>query len=165
MLKRITLEFTTDVVSAIVDLYKSNPEYLTYSKAKIMALTTAHIFKVKVRILITGDRNWSDKKFMKRVLSNYDANNCVLVHGNCRGADTIAGDVATELGMEVEVYPANWSKYQKAAGPIRNAEMLKTDPHIILVWHDDLARSRGTKSCVTLAKKMGMESRLEYFHH
>lgn len=165
MLKKITASLITSLLRPMVDILLSNPEYLTYSRPKLMALILSQVLDVKLRILVTGDRNWTDKAFMKRVLLDFDPNTTVLVHGNCKGADILAGEVATELGMEVEVYPANWKRYNRAAGPIRNLEMLHTKPHLIMVWHDNLAQSRGTKNCVEAAKKLGYTSRLEYYTH
>ena len=51
--------------------------------------------------------------------------------------------------------PADWKKYGKSAGPIRNREMLKMDPDIVLIFHDDPKNSKGTKDCVkALLKKI-----------
>lgn len=165
MLKRITTSLISKVLSSIVSYLRMNPKYLTYSAPKLTAIMLSKLLRTKIRILVTGARDWKDKAFMRRVLKQYDAKNCILIHGNCKGADQIAGEVATELGMEVEVYPAEWKRYRFRAGPIRNVEMLKTNPSIILVWHDHLAESRGTKSCVQSAIKMKYASRLEYFSH
>lgn len=68
----------------------------------------------------------------------------------------MAGEVATELGCQVEVFPADWKKYGRAAGPIRNNEMLDSDPDVVLAFHDSLETSKGTKHCVEQALKRGM---------
>lgn len=58
-----------------------------------------------------------------------------LAHGGAPGADTLAGDWATQRGVPVSVYPADWNnpQYQrvlpsgrvvKFAGNVRNQEML-----------------------------------------
>lgn len=83
----------------------------------------------------------------------------VVVHGAARGADSLSGEVAEELGCTVEVYPADWLKYGKAAGPIRNKQMLDTGPDVVLAFHDDLENSKGTRHCVTEAEKRGLEVR------
>lgn len=48
----------------------------------------------------------------------------IVVHGAAPGADNIAGYVAAALGFQVRPYPAQWQLHGKAAGPIRNQEML-----------------------------------------
>lgn len=48
-----------------------------------------------------------------------------IISGACRGADRLAVMWAKSVGVPVEEYPANWGRYGKAAGPIRNLQMLK----------------------------------------
>lgn len=102
------------------------------------------------RVLVTGDRNWTDKDIVRKVLRELYTrwHNITIVHGACRGLDTIAGDVALELGMKVDAHPADWSKFHRAAGPIRNREMLDTGPVLCIAFHNDLAISRGTRNMV-----------------
>lgn len=56
-------------------------------------------------------------------------------------------------------HPADWNKYGKVAGPIRNSEMLKLHPDIdlVLAFHDDLSESKGTRDMVHKAQKAGIE--------
>lgn len=49
----------------------------------------------------------------------------VLIEGEASGVDKTAAEVARGLGWEVEMWPANWSKYHHRAGPIRNQKMLE----------------------------------------
>ena len=48
-----------------------------------------------------------------------------LFHGGARGADRTIGRVANQLGWPVEVLPADWRRHGRAAGPIRNRELLE----------------------------------------
>ena len=45
-------------------------------------------------------------------------------HGGAKGADSLAGEWANRHGYVVQVFPADWNKHGKAAGPIRNQEMI-----------------------------------------
>jgi len=84
-----------------------------------------------------------------------------VIHGAARGADTIAGDVAIELGLEVIACPAEWHRYGKAAGPIRNRQMLEEHlPKLILAFVRDWSRSPGTRHMIELARKAGIETRV-----
>lgn len=47
-----------------------------------------------------------------------------LVHGGAQGADSLAGEWAAARGVPVTVFPADWRKHGRAAGPIRNQAML-----------------------------------------
>lgn len=108
-----------------------------------------------LRILVSGDRNWTDKEAIRRELEKRLP--CVVIHGCARGADTLAGQVAFELGMEVVTFPAEWHLYGKAAGPRRNQTMLDLGkPDLVLAFHADLANSKGTKHMVEIARTAGV---------
>jgi len=50
-----------------------------------------------------------------------------LLHGGARGADRTIGRAAFQLGWPVEALPADWRRHGRAAGPIRNRELLELD--------------------------------------
>lgn len=107
-----------------------------------------------MRLLVCGDRNWTDKEIIRAALQKYDPE--VVIEGEAPGADLLAREVALELGIDVVAFPANWTKYGKAAGPIRNGRMLKEGrPDFVLALHNDLRRSRGTIDMIrqTLRRK------------
>lgn len=110
-------------------------------------------------ILVTGDRNWSttpQKSVVLEALRCFQPDNPIVVHGAAKGVDTIAGEIAEALDFEVHPHPANWEKFHRAAGPIRNTEMLEEEPDIVLAFHDDLLSSKGTKNMVNQAVKAGI---------
>jgi hypothetical protein len=111
-----------------------------------------------MKILITGDREWSNPELIGEVLSTY-GKNTIVIHGNCRGADKMAGLSARKLGLEVKVYPAQWGYYHKAAGPIRNQQMLDYEhPDRVIAFHDHLwDLSKGTKDMVQRAMIANIE--------
>jgi hypothetical protein len=77
------------------------------------------------RVLVYGGRDFDDTLAMQSMLEIWVIPGDVVVHGGAPGADSLAGDIAGRiLGLQVEVHPADWAKYGKAAGPIRNQEML-----------------------------------------
>jgi hypothetical protein len=123
-----------------------------------------------MRVLITGDREWKDASKIRQVLmvlktAHPDA---IIVQGGARGADSIAKIIGTELFGErqVETYPADWTRHGKAAGPIRNQQMLveshqraELDGHRLehaVAFHADLAHSKGTKDMVQRLERAGI---------
>ena len=108
------------------------------------------------RLLICGSRDWTDHNTIKSVLSNY-SKEIIVITGGCRGADTIAENVAKNLGMTVQVFNADWKKYGRAAGPIRNQKMLEEKPDLVIAFHENLDNSKGTKDMVNRARKAGIE--------
>lgn len=108
-----------------------------------------------MKILVCGDRNWTGYDKIKEVLSQYPG--AIIVHGACRGADTNASLAAVELGLEARPYPARWNLYGRAAGPIRNTQMLDEEsPDLVLAFHDDLSKSKGTADMIQKARKRGI---------
>ncbi len=107
------------------------------------------------RVLVCGDREWTDKDLIKLVLSTVHGP-VTVIHGGCRGADEIAGNAAFNMGFKVEQYDANWKKYGRAAGPIRNQVMLDASIDLVLAFHPDLSKSKGTKDMVARARKAGV---------
>jgi hypothetical protein len=77
------------------------------------------------------------------------------MHGAARGADRLAGAAASTLGLEVVEYPADWRRYGRRAGFLRNEQMLAAGPDLVVAFHQD--SSRGTAHTISLARKAGIE--------
>ena len=112
-----------------------------------------------MRVLVCGSRNYGNYTRILKQLSDLPSETTVI-HGACSGADALAACAAESLGFEVEPFLADWGKYGKAAGPIRNSEMLATMPDLVLAFHGDLSKSKGTKDTVFKANRAGIEVRL-----
>lgn len=111
------------------------------------------------RILITGSREWDDRPVIERaILSACDdlgTANVVVVHGECvkGGADILADEIATSLGMKTEPIPADWSLGKKA-GPLRNQAMVDLGADVCLAF--PMPSSRGTFDCMARARAAGI---------
>jgi len=115
--------------------------------------------KQKCRVLVCGDRHWKDHTHLEEVLDTYNDlyKFTAVIHGCAPGADTMAGNWAEFWELDVCPYPADWSKYGKSAGPIRNQQMLKEGkPDIVIAFHDHLRSSKGTKDMARRALKAGI---------
>lgn len=109
-----------------------------------------------MKILICGDRNWSDKEAIRRVFSYFGIKPTdTLIEGEALGADTLAREVAQEKGCSIDPHIPKWSDYGKAAGPMRNREMLDEEPDWVVGFHDDISHSKGTKDCLNEAARRG----------
>lgn len=107
-----------------------------------------------MRILITGSRHWSDKARIRRAILEHAVPPCTIVHGGCRGADTMAGEVAAELGHAVEVHVADWDRFGHAAGPLRNIQMVEKGADVVLAFPSLM--SKGTRQCIRVARAGGL---------
>jgi hypothetical protein len=79
-----------------------------------------------VKILVFGSREWMDEGIIFRLLHKLPKDT-ILVTGYAPGADRIADKIGRQLGFDVRMYPAQWETQGVAAGPIRNAHMLKME--------------------------------------
>ena len=107
------------------------------------------------RIIIAGSRDFNNyqklKAEMDMLLHFYDkSKEIVILSGGCRGTDALGERYATESGIPLEIFAANWNKYGIAAGPKRNEEIVKVSDGVICFWD---GKSKGTKSMIEAAKK------------
>jgi len=113
------------------------------------------------RILITGDRNWDDLPKMVEVLTKHiRPAQDIIIHGDARGADRMGAEVAKKLGVtkdRILAYPADWNQYHKAAGPMRNQQMLtEGKPSLVLAFHNNITESKGTRDMIKRSLKVGL---------
>jgi hypothetical protein len=87
--------------------------------------------------MVTGGRDYADKDRVYEVLDQAHAENPIgkLIHGKAKsGADVLANEWAEERGVSVKPFPADWNRYKKAAGVIRNQEMVNFGPDIVIAF-------------------------------
>ena len=68
----------------------------------------------------------------------------------------------TDLNLTLEVFPADWKRFKRAAGPIRNEEMAKSGDRLLALWDGE---SRGTMSMIRLALKHGLDVHVYIFRN
>lgn len=105
-----------------------------------------------MRVLCCGDRNWTDREVIRQELLKLPPDT-VIIEGEARGADRISREVAVEMGLQIMPFPADWTRYGRAAGPIRNHQMLvEAQPQLVLAFHNNIENSKGTKNMVSIAR-------------
>lgn len=115
----------------------------------------------KFRVLICGDRH--DERgtlvfrYMKKIREHYGCENVTVLTGGATGVDRNAAFFAPVLGFNLVVRVAKWTKYGRRAGPIRNRVLLDLKPDMVIAFHRNLDKSKGTRDCVTEAKKRGIK--------
>jgi hypothetical protein len=113
------------------------------------------------RVMVTGSRDWADAQAIEDALEGQlvEHGAITLVHGAARGADSIADKwarrrIAEGAKIHVERYPANWNKYGKRAGPLRNQKMVDLGADVVLGF--PIAGSVGTRHAMKAARKAGI---------
>ena len=121
---------------------------------------------MKFRVLVTGSRGWEDVVHVHGVLdaavqsladAGYDG--LTVVHGAAKGLDEMAADWARIRGgwgwpVEAEPHPADWKKYGRRAGFVRNQHMVDLGADVCFAWI--LNGSRGATMCADLAEQAGI---------
>lgn len=106
-----------------------------------------------MRVLVCGGRDYNAHEAAIWLNRNVPIGVTCVIHGDARGADTGADQWAKLLGLPLEVYPADWKRDGMAAGPIRNAKMLKEGkPDLVIAF----TGGNGTKDMVQRAKYAGV---------
>ena len=79
-----------------------------------------------MRLLVTGGRTFRDFRTLAETLDALHAKTPVslLIHGAAPGTDSLAAAWAAFRHVPAQAYPADWTTHGKAAGPIRNQQML-----------------------------------------
>lgn len=106
------------------------------------------------RIVIGGCRYYNNYQVFKEYVDNcFDGINkseIVILSGHCSGVDSMAELYAKQNNITLEIYPADWHKFGKSAGPRRNKQMVDNADCVIAFWDN---QSRGTQSLINFAKE------------
>jgi hypothetical protein len=117
---------------------------------------------MSVRVLVTGSRHWTsgtavDDALLRAKIDLVGDDGCLtVVHGDCpTGADAFAKLWASGIsGVSDEPHPADWAAHGRAAGPIRNQEMVDLGAAVCLAF--PMPQSRGTRDCMRRARAAGI---------
>lgn len=110
------------------------------------------------RILVCGGRDWDNRTLTSGVLDGFREQYhekgmpIVIVEGGARGADALAKEYAVKYNIPLEEFAAEWNKYGRAAGPVRNSKMLKSGIDVVIAFPG----GRGTQDTIGKAEKMGI---------
>ena len=122
-----------------------------------------------MKCIIVGSRTITDYKLVVRAffLSGFASKVTEIVSGHAArtqvngvwvdNVDRLGEKLSVEFGLGLKVMPAEWDKYGKAAGHIRNMAMAKYagyNNYLIAVWD---GKSHGTHDMIVAAKAQGMK--------
>ncbi len=111
-----------------------------------------------MNVIVAGSRDFNDYDLVKKELDKlwqvqglrYGFN---VFSGCARGADRLGERYAYEKHLSVIKFPADWERYGKRAGVIRNEEMAKNADFCIVFWD---GKSKGTKNMIDTAKRYNL---------
>ena len=118
----------------------------------------------KVKVILAGSREFTNYEVFRhwviKTLSDWgltDPGQIIIVSGGARGTDRMGERFAHENNIELHRFQAQWDKYGKSAGYIRNKEM---------AVHGDLliafrkGPSVGTNHMINIASEMGLDKQI-----
>lgn len=109
-----------------------------------------------MKVIIAGSRDFNDYnklcQYCDHILQNQQE--IEIVSGTARGADQLGERYATDRGYQIKKFPADWNKFGKSAGYIRNEEMAKYADALIAFWD---GKSKGTEHMINLAKQYNLK--------
>lgn len=112
-----------------------------------------------MKTIIAGSRNITDYSIVEDALTKISWRVTGVVSGTARGVDRLGEQWARNHGVTVRQFPADWDKYGKAAGSIRNEEMASNADALVAIWD---GASRGTQNMVEQAKRHGLKVLVYY---
>jgi hypothetical protein len=114
-----------------------------------------------MKIIIAGSRTITDKDKVYSIItaglnSLSTLERVEIVSGGARGVDKLGELYAVESSrctnryVDLKVFSADWNKYGKRAGYLRNKQMAEYADALILIWD---GKSRGSQMMLELAKQ------------
>ncbi len=117
-----------------------------------------------MRLIVAGSRTFDEPATLyaelDRLTAKLDKKKLVVLLGGAAGADSYAAQWCFLRKVTREIHRADWSKHGKAAGMVRNAEMVKTADALVAFWDGE---SRGTAHVIQQAKKHGLKVKVVRF--
>lgn len=103
---------------------------------------------------IVGSRSFHNYDFLKEKVNDFineiDEEITTIVSGGASGVDRLAEKFAKENNLKLMVFHAEWEKYGRGAGPIRNIKIVENSDYIIAFPSKN---GRGTQDTIKKAEK------------
>jgi hypothetical protein len=115
-----------------------------------------------MRTIIAGSREFYSYKYFLEVMNKIPWKPTVILSGHAYGVDRMGEQWANENNIPLEVYPAEWDKYGKRAGYLRNAQMAEKAEALVAVWD---GKSKGTKIMIDIAKRKNLNTYVDIMPH
>lgn len=118
-----------------------------------------------LNIIICGTRTFLDYQTLSSVLddflTDFNKEDICIISGGCRGTDTLALTYAKDRSISFMKFPADWKRFGKSAGLIRNFQMLEV-ADICFAFHDGM--SRGTAHMLNISRRKNIRTEVYYYN-
>lgn len=106
-----------------------------------------------MRTIIAGSRTILRMSIVESVMKKAPIRPTVVLCGEAVGVDKLGAVWARKNGIPVESFPADWKKYGRSAGLMRNAQMAEQAEALIAIWD---GKSRGAEHMINTAAKRNL---------
>jgi hypothetical protein len=111
-----------------------------------------------MRTIIAGSRNIEDYQELRRAIKHLTWPITEVVSGHATsGVDLLGERWAKRNDIPLTLFPANWERYGKAAGSIRNRQMAEYSQALLALWD---GKSPGTKDMIKQARQRNLKVRV-----
>jgi hypothetical protein len=111
-----------------------------------------------MKVIIAGSRGITQLSHVNKAIRESGFDITTVVSGGARGVDALGELWAEQNSKTVVRFPADWEKYGKRAGYLRNEQMAGFADALIAVWD---GTSKGTQHMINLAQKQGIKVHVE----
>lgn len=108
-----------------------------------------------MRVIIAGSRSYTDYSVLCQAITESGFDITTIISGGATGVDALGEKYAMEHNIPLERFPAEWTKYGKAAGPMRNRTMAQSADALIAL---KTPNSLGTADMIRQATKHGLKA-------
>ena len=112
-----------------------------------------------MRTIIAGSRKCDNMKEVEFAIKTCNFIITTVISGNAKGVDRLGEIWAIKNKIPLKRFPADWNKYHKSAGYIRNEEMANNADALIAVWD---GYSKGTEHMINIAKQKNLKIYVHY---
>lgn len=117
-------------------------------------------YEVKYKWIVAGSRTFQNYPLLCKELDKIREQIGEVVCGEARGADTLGRTYAYDNDIKIKSFPADWERYGKSAGFVRNDQMAAYADKAIIFWD---GKSVGSKDMIDKMEKLGKEVRVVYY--
>ena len=106
-----------------------------------------------MKIAIVGSRTFDDYGLLSKTIFDYLApidSTTHIISGGAKGADALGEKFAYRNNTKLTVYRAEWDKYGKSAGFLRNQTIIDNCDMVVAFWD---GKSKGTADTINKAKR------------
>lgn len=102
-----------------------------------------------MKTIIAGSRGITDYMLLLQAVLDAPWHITEVVSGRARGVDTLGELWAERNHVPVTLFPADWDRFGKRAGYVRNIEMARYADALLALWD---GHSRGTRHMIDIAE-------------